>query len=346
MKQGEKLQYVGRLLRRAKGDADYEVVDDLTPYGIEISLQRLSLEEVSRFRIYKEEGGFYTDEIDTTEIKHTFYVAAAIVVENALVVATNRVSVTIENSSLGLSVAEQLSLSDYGEASPTSGTVDNGEWEYRIELARSGNSAEINSWSNKQEVSTFVFGTLFKSTPIIGIDSDGYWTVDYKNGDGAEQVLVDGEPMRATAINGVDGADGSDGADGADGSDGADGVTPVKGIDYYTQEEQEELIVVLSIPRVFNYDGSSSMLPNVEYHYVDGASTVSLSLSDESDGIANIYSLWFKTPSTSPTLVSSGVSFWSGDDVTDGVLNLVGSSLYEISISNGCAAVKNWGSYE
>lgn len=289
MKQGEKLQYIGRILRREKGAIDYEIIDDLTPYGIEISLQRLSLDEVYRFRIYKEEGGFYTDELDTTQIKHSFYIAAALVVDDAVVVATNRASLTIETSTLGLAVAEQTTTNDYGEPSATEGTIDDGEWEYRIELARGGNNAAIDSWSNQSEISTFLFGTIIK---------------------------------------------------------GESAVTPIKGVDYYTEQEQQELAESLSIPRVVDFDGSYAMLPNVEYHYVDDAQSITISLASEVDGIANIYSLWFRSASTAPALVSDGIAFWNGDDVSDGALTLSANSLYEISISNSCAAVKNWGRYE
>lgn len=287
MKQGEKLQYIGRVLRRAKGDTAYEIITDLAPYGIEISLQRLSQQEIHRFKIYKEQSAFYTDELDTTEFKHSFYIAAAITIDNTVIVASNRSEVTIEQSALGTELAQQLSINDYGEASETSGSVESGEWEYQIELARSGCSATIDPWSNPEELSTFILGKIVK-------------------GESAE--------------------------------------TPVKGVDYYTEQEQQELVEVLSVPRVVDYDGSYAMQPNVEYHYIDSASTITISLADEVAGIANIYSLWFETASTAPTLASEGVSFWNGDDITDGVLTLTASSLYEISISNSCAAVKNWGS--
>lgn len=43
-------------------------------------------------------------------------------------------------------------------------------------------------------------------------------------------------------LPGRDGVDGKNGTDGQDGANGQDGITPIKGIDYYTQSEKEELI--------------------------------------------------------------------------------------------------------
>lgn len=42
--------------------------------------------------------------------------------------------------------------------------------------------------------------------------------------------------------DGRDGVDGKDGRDGVDGQDGADGYTPVKGTDYWTEDDRKEMI--------------------------------------------------------------------------------------------------------
>ena len=52
-----------------------------------------------------------------------------------------------------------------------------------------------------------------------------------------ERGLFDGEPGK----DGVDGKDGQPGADGSDGKDGADGYTPVKGTDYFTEADKQEI---------------------------------------------------------------------------------------------------------
>lgn len=48
-------------------------------------------------------------------------------------------------------------------------------------------------------------------------------------------------PQGLTGPQGPDGADGAKGADGAPGKDGADGKTPVKGVDYFTAAEVEQV---------------------------------------------------------------------------------------------------------
>lgn len=39
--------------------------------------------------------------------------------------------------------------------------------------------------------------------PIIGIDSEGYWVVDYRDNAGFVRILVDGKPVKASATDGV-----------------------------------------------------------------------------------------------------------------------------------------------
>lgn len=46
----------------------------------------------------------------------------------------------------------------------------------------------------------------------------------------------------ATVKNGHDGADGTAGKDGKDGKNGADGKTPIKGEDYFTEEDKMEIV--------------------------------------------------------------------------------------------------------
>jgi len=48
----------------------------------------------------------------------------------------------------------------------------------------------------------------------------------------------------------IKGADGRDGKDGAPGQDGKDGYTPVKGVDYYTDADEADMVaaVIASLP--------------------------------------------------------------------------------------------------
>lgn len=82
------------------------------------------------------------------------------------------------------------------------------------------------------------FSPTVSVTPIDGgnrvtiTDVNGDHSFDVMNGaDG--QPGSDGQPGQ----DGQDGQPGADGAPGADGKDGEDGYTPVKGVDYFTEEE-------------------------------------------------------------------------------------------------------------
>lgn len=63
--------------------------------------------------------------------------------------------------------------------------------------------------------------------------------------------------------NGDPGEDGTNGKDGINGQDGKDGYTPIKGTDYFTENEIEEiendiLEKVDATPQVFYWDGNTS----------------------------------------------------------------------------------------
>lgn len=64
------------------------------------------------------------------------------------------------------------------------------------------------------------------------VDSDG--TLSWTNNGGLPNPA-------SINIRGADGKDGRNGKDGADGRDGAAGYTPVKGTDYYTEADKEEM---------------------------------------------------------------------------------------------------------
>ena len=57
-------------------------------------------------------------------------------------------------------------------------------------------------------------------------------------------------PAGADGKDGVDGTNGQDGAPGKDGSDGEDGYTPVRGVDYWTAADKEEIVndVLAALP--------------------------------------------------------------------------------------------------
>lgn len=70
-------------------------------------------------------------------------------------------------------------------------------------------------------------------TPSVSEDGVISWTND--------RELPNPEPVNIKGKDGKDGIDGKDGKNGVDGKDGADGITPVKGIDYFTEQDVEEI---------------------------------------------------------------------------------------------------------
>lgn len=48
-------------------------------------------------------------------------------------------------------------------------------------------------------------------------------------------------PKGLDGVNGRDGKDGTDGRNGADGKDGVDGKTPIRGVDYWTEEDESAM---------------------------------------------------------------------------------------------------------
>jgi len=76
--------------------------------------------------------------------------------------------------------------------------------------------------------------------PVIG--EDGYWYTWSK--DAGEYVKTD------TKAQGEDGPQGPAGKDGADGAPGQDGHTPVKGTDYWTQQDQADIVAAAALETV------------------------------------------------------------------------------------------------
>lgn len=58
---------------------------------------------------------------------------------------------------------------------------------------------------------------------------------------------------------GEDGRDGRDGIDGVNGRDGVDGYTPIKGVDYFTQGDIDEIISQIDIPPSYEMATSTDM---------------------------------------------------------------------------------------
>jgi predicted RNA-binding protein with RPS1 domain len=64
--------------------------------------------------------------------------------------------------------------------------------------------------------------------------------------DGAQGPKGDKGDKGEPGANGTNGTNGTNGKDGIDGKDGVDGKTPVKGVDYYTDAEKQDLIAEIT----------------------------------------------------------------------------------------------------
>lgn len=104
-------------------------------------------------------------------------------------------------------------------------------------------------------------------TPIIGIDADGYWTVN--TGDGVKQILVDGKPVSAIGQKGEQGQTGEKGDKGD------------KGDSFFSKVEKGETQVTFTLS-----DGSTFSVPML-------SADTYLRFADDSD--ADIYYGYGKT---------------------------------------------------
>ena len=70
-------------------------------------------------------------------------------------------------------------------------------------------------------------------SPTVTIEAiDGGYRITFTDADG---------PQAVDLLHGKDGEAGKDGKDGAPGAPGADGYTPQKGVDYFTEEEVQDI---------------------------------------------------------------------------------------------------------
>lgn len=157
------------------------MISDLSPYGISVALTN-SVTIVHRFAVTKAEGSFITSGYTISTLPTTHTLEVALTIGDNVIVARNTSSVKIETSVLGKVLAAELATTESTTSSPTTGDIEAGEWEYQIELARSGSEAQLNGWSDRSEVVTLALGTLLKGeqgdqgdTPTIG--SNGNWWI-------------------------------------------------------------------------------------------------------------------------------------------------------------------------
>lgn len=150
--------------------------------------------------------------------------------------------------------------------------------------------------------------------------------------DGGENIvtvtLTNGQKSTFKFKNGSKGSDGEKGADGAAGKDGADGKTPVKGEDYFTAADKQEMVqaVIDSGSLAEKEHTHSGYVPTSRT--INGkalSSNVTLSASD----VSARASTW--TPSQTEVTVSAATDY-----TTNRVRGIALAQNSAVSVPNGC----------
>lgn len=107
--------------------------------------------------------------------------------------------------------------------------------------------------------------------PHVDDNGDLTWTASAEGMPAVGGANIMG-PQGPQGPRGEDGAAGPQGPAGADGNDGADGYTPVKGTDYFTDEDKEDLVEEMraSQPTVTTIDASLWDTGTLSVSYSDG----------------------------------------------------------------------------
>ena len=113
-----------------------------------------------------------------------------------------------------------------------------------------------------------VVGGYYK--PHVDDNGDLTWTASAEGMPAVGGANIMG-PQGPQGPRGEDGAAGPQGPAGADGNDGADGYTPVKGTDYFTDEDKEDLVEEMRAtqPTVTTIDASLWDSGTLSIHYSD-----------------------------------------------------------------------------
>lgn len=147
-----------------------------------------------------------------------------------------------------------------GQAAPVIGIAEE-EGVYYWTVTLEGET----SWLEDEEGEKIPVSTV-GTTPLLGIDDKGYWTVSYDNGKTYSNVLNEnGKPVNALGQKGDKGDKGEDGTDGTNGSNGSSGDSFFKNV---AQTDDEVILTlangtVISIPKVKEFAISISQTQNI-----------------------------------------------------------------------------------
>ena len=164
-------------------------------------------------------------------------------------------------------------------------------------------------------------GEVWKEAPIA--ITAGMNGKDGKDGKSAYQIAVENgfegsetdwlaSLKGADGRNGIDGTNGTNGKDGKDGTNGKDGKTPIKGVDYFTQAEIQQI-----------ENNAAAKVDLSDYAKTADLSTVATSGSYEDLTNKPTIPAAYELPTASATTLG-GVKVGSGLSITNGVLSATG----------------------
>ena len=167
-------------------------------------------------------------------------------------------------------------------------------------------------------------GEVWKEAPIA--ITAGMNGKDGKDGKSAYQIAVENgfegsetewlaSLKGADGRNGIDGINGTNGTNGKDGKDGKDGKTPVKGVDYFTQAEIQQI-----------ENNAAAKVDLSDYAKTADLSTVATSGSYEDLTNKPTIPAAYELPVASATTLG-GVKIGNGLSITNGVLSATGGGV-------------------
>ena len=192
IKQGEKLIYIGTLLRRV-GEVE-EIVTDLRGIDFYLSFQKPNMGEKLKELATIHDGFFSFTIEDTTIMQGRYSVEVGMLVEGQPIIAQREPLLEVKKSILGVSLATEENVTNTIVTEPFKNPIFDEIAEYRIELSQTGNIVEVGEWRGDREVLNAYFGYIMKGDaftyedftpeqleglkPKKGVD---YWTSEDKD---------------------------------------------------------------------------------------------------------------------------------------------------------------------
>ena len=129
-----------------------------------------------------------------------------------------------------------------GDTGATGATGARGSSVLRVTTAPSSYTTATGGFTPTYRIALSTVLSQSKSADVKVGDTMIYSYYTYPIGYVDSSYVYLGARVSIRGSTGAAGTNGTDGKDGADGSDGADGYTPVRGVDYWTEEDQEAII--------------------------------------------------------------------------------------------------------